>query len=445
MYKKSNYNVVVDKLENGEILIYNTLNNTFGIMNVKTQEIYDNIEKCNELDLPQIENDDDFKDLLKYGYIIPCENNELMYLKFNSQYQKFKNNECNLTIAPTLDCNMACPYCYEEKKSISMDEKIQLVLSDFVKDVLVKNNYKKLHVSWYGGEPLLEIDIIKNISKNLIEICREQDVNYSASIITNGVLLDLDIAKILKNDCYVNRAQITIDGLPEYHNKRRILKDGKKSFDIICQNIDLCKDIMDIGVRINVDTNNMENVQSLCNYFINEKKWVDNVFFYLAPVENYTDGCYFSDTNCLSNEEFAKLDLAFVEKLYQLNSDAIRKKLYPIRKNNFCAAVTYGNYVIDPEGYLYTCWNVIGKKEKSIGNIIEKNVMSNEYLKWLTYEPDKKCTECSMLPICMGGCPYEYFRRGEPFCEKKILNYKEKLKIAYRDYMIYKKTKFNML
>lgn len=435
MYQKSKYNVIVDQLENGEILIYNTLNNTFGIMNVKTQEIYNNIEKLEEQDVRKMEEDDNFKDLIKYGYITSCENNEEMYLKFNSQYQKFKNNEFNLTIAPTLDCNMACPYCYEDKKSISMDEKVQFVLVDFVKRILEENNYKKLNVSWYGGEPLLELDIIRKISENLIQLCQKKEIQYGASIVTNGVLLDLETAKILRNECYVDRAQITIDGLPEYHNKRRILKDGKKSFDIICKNIDDCMDFINIGVRIDVDKNNMDNIQELLSYFIDEKRWIDKVFFYLAPVENYTDSCYFSSTNCLSNEEFGELDLEVVKRLYRLKPDIIRKKLYPVRKSNFCAAVTYGNYVVDPEGYLYTCWNVIGQKERAIGNIIENNIMSNEYLKWITYEPNKKCVECSIFPICMGGCPYEYFRRGEPFCEKKIFNYKGKLKIAYEDYV----------
>ena len=392
-------------------------------MNVKTQEIYNNIEIFEEQEIRKIEEDDNFKDLIKYGYVTRCENDEEMYLKFNSQYQKFKNKECSLTIAPTLDCNMACPYCYEDKKSISMNEKIQLVLIDFVRKILEENNYKKLNVSWYGGEPLLELEVIRKVSKNLIQLCQEEEVQYGASIVTNGVLLDSETAKILKNECYVDRAQITIDGLPEYHNKRRILKDGKESFDIICRNIDNCMDIINIGVRVNADKNNMYNIQKLFYYFNDEKKWTDRVFFYLAPVENYTDNCYFSNTNCLSDEEFGRLDLEIVKKMYQLKPDMIRKNLYPVRKNNFCAAVTFGNYVVDPEGYLYTCWNVIGQKERAVGNIIENKIMSNEYLKWITYEPDKKCVECSVFPICMGGCPYEYFKRGEPFCEKKIFNY----------------------
>lgn len=440
IYKKSKYNVIIDKLENGNKLIYNTLKNTYGIMNIETQKIYDNIENFQEKDIETIKENGNFKDLVKYGYIISYEDDELMYIKFDSQYQKFKSKQCNLTIAPTLDCNMACPYCYEDKKAICMDERVQIVLYDFVKELLEYNNYKVLHVSWYGGEPLLELNIIKKISKSLIELCKKLDVEYSASIVTNGVLLDLETANILKNDCCVNRAQVTIDGLPEYHNKRRILKNGENSFDIICKNIELCKEIITIGIRINVDTNNMNNIHNLCDYFMSEKKWTDKVFFYLAPVENYTDSCYFSNTNCLSDDEFAQLDLNMIEALYQLNPDIIRNGLYPLRKSNYCSAVTYGSYVIDPEGYLYTCWNVVGKKDKAIGNIIDKNIISNEYLKWLTYEPDKKCEECSVFPICGGGCPFEYFRRGKPFCEKKIINYKEKLKIAYRDYERCKKT-----
>ena len=83
-----------------------------------------------------------------------------------------------------------------------------------------------LSIDWYGGEPLLEMDLIKNMSKQFIAICQEKEVQYNSSMVTNGYHLTPQIAKELK-ELKVENIQITIDGPEDIHNARRILANGR--------------------------------------------------------------------------------------------------------------------------------------------------------------------------------------------------------------------------
>lgn len=431
MFKRSLFNITVHILENNDILVFNTMSTAFAKMDQVTQKLYNNIE---HLDFDRLEDSKSKKSIelmLQHGFIISKEIDELSVIKLRGLIAKFMNNKLILTIAPTLDCNMACPYCFEKRQKSRMNKDIQHNLVEFVIKSLDSRRCKHFHVTWYGGEPLLEVSAIVELSKQFMNLCKERDITYTATIITNGVLLTRDTAIKLK-ELNVSRAQITIDGLPEYHNNRRILLDGRDSFNIIMNNIEDCKDLIEIFVRINVDKTNMENINELTNYFLKEKGWNKNPCFYIAPVIEYEHNC--GKTACINGEEYCNLDSYTTQLRYQFNPKSVRNELYPQRKSLGCAAQQYGNYIVDPDGDLYTCFNVIGNKKDKIGNICTPLNISNAHAKWLLHEPPKKCLSCQLLPICAGGCPYEYFLHGQPMCDKKIYSFKNRLKLAYYDY-----------
>ena len=440
-YKVSNFNIEVEVLDNKNILMYNTLTSSFGIMDPSTKQIYDEIEQLGEVDIEKIKDNNNFKTLVEYGYIVPEEFNEYEYIKFQSQYSKYNSNALTLTIAPTINCNMDCPYCYEKKEDISMSEEVKIVLYDFVKDYLETKKCSEFYVSWYGGEPLMDLDTIIDLSNKFIKLCQDKNINYNSSIVTNGVLLDRDTALIISNQCNVKMAQITIDGMPDYHNSRRLLKDGRDSFDIIIKNIESIKDIINISVRVNVDKENMPNIDDLSDFLLYEMGWTDNPSFYLAPVEKYNNS-YCNE--CINEKEFSDLSINLLKKQYDANPNMnYNYKLYPQRRVNFCSAVRTGNYVVDPDGDLYTCWNLVGQKEKKIGNIIQKNSMNTEYIKWLLHEPIGRCLSCKLLPACSGGCPYQAIINGKSKCDMTLKNYKDTLKLAYNKFI--EKKNNNML
>ena len=89
---------------------------------------------------------------------------------------------------------------------------------------------------------------------------------------------------------------------------------------------------------------------------------------------------------------------------------------------------------------MYKCWNDVGNEERAVGNVKnlkdiipdEKMYMRNvEYLLWSPFNYEN-CKECNLLPICMGGCPYNGEKLGDmPDCEKWRYNLEDVLKLTY--------------
>ena len=98
------------------------------------------------------------------------------------------SNEFALTILTTSSCNARCPYCFEKgiKHSTLSIEKADKVIG------FILNNYhnKPLHISWFGGEPLLEKNAICKLSEQFIRICKARCIPYTAQIVTNGFCLN---------------------------------------------------------------------------------------------------------------------------------------------------------------------------------------------------------------------------------------------------------------
>lgn len=436
-YKKSVFNIIVDELSSGDALVFNSFHSTFGIMDTATRSIFEEIENMDPASFVKEKDSEAFSILLKNGFIVPLELDELSLIDLENQRSKFDSSKIALTIAPTLSCNMACPYCFEQNLSGRMSETVQEALCIFVEKRIEDSNCKQLHITWYGGEPLLAVDIISSLSHRLISLCESKNVGYTASIITNGVFLTREVAEQLRS-LKVLRAQVTLDGMAEYHNKRRVLKNGGDSFGIIVKNIDSCYDLLDISVRVNVDEGNIDNIEQFVSFLLNEKGWKNNPSVYLAPVENYTDAEYFEHTKNTDLSKFIQHDAALLEETCGMDNDKPNPRLYPRRRSSFCQAVVSSTYVVDPEGYLYKCWNVIGNKQKAVGTLANNDRLNIEGLKWLSYKPSDECYACPYLPICLGGCPYQYIEKGKHSCGTIKQTTIMRLKLAYQQYLLSK-------
>ena len=364
--------------------------------------------------------------------------NELHALEAKSTIGRFSiaNSTLGLTIATSLNCNMACTYCYEgrtEVNKIDMNEEVQANVFEFVKNHFDGKNIKSLQIVWYGGEPLLNKTAIYNLSEKFKALCEENQAHYSANIVTNGILLDGETARRLKEECDVSMAQITIDGTREQHDKKRVYLHGESSFDLIINNIEVSREYLHIALRVNVDKDNADSVDDLKNFF-KDKGWERNPFISPSPIRDY--GNCNHDTSCiLSSKDFAEFETKQIEVDYSVDEKNVTR-VYPTRTNYYCGAQRLNSFVIDPEGHLYNCWNDVGILEKSFGDVKKGYDLNQNYTKWLLSTPQPKCMKCQFLPICQGGCPYHYVDGGEPQCLNWASDYKARLKLAYKDHVI---------
>lgn len=137
---------------------------------------------------------------------------------------RYNTKRFSLTISPTMSCNFKCIYCFEKGHTGKG------VMDDFTIDNLIVflqarlNGVETLHISWFGGEPLLAMPVIEKLSQKMISFCIAKKIEYSASIITNGYLYKPKIAERLK-ELKVKKVQITLDGPEETHDNRRPFVD----------------------------------------------------------------------------------------------------------------------------------------------------------------------------------------------------------------------------
>jgi len=421
--KASRYNFILESDEKG-YLIYNGLSGGFAKISCKEYEIYKKIIDGEQLD----DQKKLIKEFRKGFFVLPDEFDELGYLRVMANIRRFQTNNLSLTIAPTLDCNFACIYCFEEKSKVYMDKKVEKETLNFIEKRLPTVN--SLSISWYGGEPLLAMNTIENISKNLISKSEELGFKYRGYIVTNRYLLTKKVAEKLR-DLAVYGAQITIDGPRNIHNKRRPLRNGKGTFDTIFENFMASVDILDnIAIRVNIDKTNRKYIPKLIDFF--KDSGLEKIAsIYFSPVRRLTQVCE-SAVGCYEErKEFSKEE---VELYKYLDEKGFKISIFPKPLYGFCGAIQLNSFLIGPEGNLYKCWNTIGMKDKMIGNVSEGITYPHRFIDWMKWDQfaGKECLKCKVLPICMGGCPYTGMTTGVE-CESWKYNLLEMLKLYYKN------------
>lgn len=253
-YKFSQYNII-SKIKD-EVIIFNTISLAMGVLDSKYIRVFKEMDKdkLNTLD------EDEKEILFRNGFIIKDDYSEQSYLKEKYWNNKFNSNILNMSIMTTLECNFRCVYCFEERRKSILLESTQRGICNYIKKNI--NSYEKVHIDWYGGEPLLQKDIIVTLSKKIISICNENEVDYSASITTNGYLLEKWTEQELL-ECNIRSVQVTLDGTKEQHDLRRKLIDGKGTYEKIVHNLKQIENIVEIDLRVNVDYSNISNIEAL--------------------------------------------------------------------------------------------------------------------------------------------------------------------------------------
>ncbi|WFD10772.1 radical SAM/SPASM domain-containing protein [Tepidibacter hydrothermalis] len=433
--KKSNYNYIFE-VKDGKKLAFNSMSCALAEIDQDFSDVLENIENI-DIDTVNEQKKELIENMRQGNYIIDDAVDELKQIKFRHFKGKYENNSLSITIAPTLNCNFKCPYCYETPDTHIMDEAVQQSIIDRVEKQL--QTVKNVQVTWYGGEPLLAKDIIWNVSEKIMNLCEQYGANYYSFIVSNGYLIDDEtIENLIKYK--ITNIQVTIDGPKEIHDKRRIQKSGKGSFDKILYNVKKLKEKgFNINIRINIDKTNVARVEELLDILkLND---LNGLSITLGQVTAYTQACSSVSGSCLNNEEYAVTSLDIQKILNDKEFEVQDYPYYPGIKANYCCADQINAFVIDPWGDMYKCWNDIGLKEKSVGNItkeLEENDDINQVMNqidWLTQNPfdEEDCVECDLLPICMGGCPYNKKENKKLSCEKWKYNMKEILAYTYQN------------
>lgn len=399
--KLSKY-VVIKKINNDYIL-FSTISKKIIKVN---QKFYDELININPNQLNEIKSDE-LKYLVDSYFLISDDVDEKNIVEYLLDKDRLNQEIFSSYIAFSTLCNFACVYCYEEgqtKRNFVMNEDILQKTIDWYKNVISKNNYKKCKITLFGGEPLLHKDLIRKFVTEIYEYTNKNKVELKFGIITNGYLIDQEIVDFM-NRHGLEEIQITIDGVGKIHDERRPLRNGGPTFDIIINNIKhIAKFNGRFLFRVSFDKNNIPHVKELLNYLKNLN--IKNDYqIYLAPIHQTTcqneQTCSFCSRN--TSEDLNEL-LALYTELYGYMHD-IGISVPKFISNGPCMTVSNDTVLVDPEGKLFKCVEMIGIDNLSIGNVNNFNY-DQKLTSFIGHPLFKKCiaNDCKYVCLCGGGC-----------------------------------------
>lgn len=389
----SKYNYLFQ--EGDAFYIYNSMSNSFAELDAETYRFL--VQKSKDTTV-EVEDAELQAVLRRMKVLVDSDKDSFLRLKYKFMLRRFANTQLSLTINPTLDCNFACPYCFEGKHpQVYMTDMVEAEVLKFVKR---HEEAKALTVTWFGGEPLLAFTRMLSLTEKFLKL----DMVYEAGMITNGYLLTDRVISNLSN-LRIKSIQVTLDGLREVHDGRRCLKNGHPTFDRIIDNIKrthaICPDIK-LNVRVNIDRTNENDFLELYDLF--QKDEFEGI--HLTPA--FVDDIENVNKCVLDSEEQNSYINALLRK-----HGIVFERFYPELRHE-CFIRNPNSVVIGPEGELYKCWNDVGKKDRIYGYLDGK--ITNEpllfrYLAASDPFDDQQCRECLLLPVCGGGCPYNRIKR----------------------------------
>ncbi|NCO54749.1 MAG: hypothetical protein COS14_02140 [Bacteroidetes bacterium CG02_land_8_20_14_3_00_31_25] len=409
MNKLSEYNIIIEG--DTKFIYLNTITGSIVGLNQKEHSIVQK-EFNNLIDFeekyPTI-----FKKFYNFGYIIDEKRNEKEEILFYKKQSVFLDREYRLFLHPTLDCNFNCWYCYEEHPKEKITEETSQRIKKHIE--YMSDRISGLHLSWFGGEPLMYYDeIVEPMSLFAKNIMEQKGLTFINSISTNAYYINKKMIEGFKK-IKLSTFQITLDGNREKHNKVRNF-NGEPSFDVICNNIiDICNEINDasITLRINYDNKTLDYEPDFISIFpenIRHKLRIDFQRVWQTR-----------DENCLKTEPINNKLLQWMEFAAKLGFNVNFTKLQP-HIPYACYVDKYYHLEIDHEGKVYKCTAKGYTPEYEVGKLREDGIVElnaeNEAKRFhkLTVE-NEMCLNCKYLPMCGGSCTQNSMEvNGEPIC-----------------------------
>ncbi len=332
------------------------------------------------------------KDML---FITDCENEREFYTK-NKLIQKQKN-KLGLTILPTTTCNARCHYCYQSTISgKAMDRLTQENLFDFIK----KRCPDRLHITWFGGEPLLNTAAIDYISDN----CIKHNINFYSTIITNGYCIDKYLEK-MKSSWRIKSAQITIDGINEKYNKCKnyIYKDSSPFEKVITNIHNLIENGIQVAIRMNFDKNNYLDILEAIDYIHEKFGNHKNLRIYANNIYGEPDSFHLEDNTNIYLLVYKKLiNYGYINNIRDL-------RIYA--RDSYCFIYDENHFVVSPKGELFKCEHaILDDCTGKIGNLEQGITSQTNYDFWQNENiPYPECQNCKFWFVCQGGCKHQQY------------------------------------
>ena len=336
---------------------------------------------------------------------------------------KFKDLQIDIKARPTQlkalclhiahDCNMCCKYCFAGEGEYSGDRSLMsFEVGKRALDFLIEQSgsRKNLEVDFFGGEPLLNFDVVKQLVAYARSIEKEKGKNFRFTLTTNGVLLNDEVMEWANKECY--NVVLSLDGRKETNDRMRRTRNDKGTYDLILPKFQkMAKERNQQGYYIR-GTYTHYNTD-----FANDILHLADLGFEQLAMEPVV-------TDPKMDYALQESDIPKLKDQY----DLLAKEM--CKRNREGKGFTFFHYMIDleggpciykrisgcgvgtdymavtPWGDLYPCHQFVGDEKFLLGNVFDgvKNTdIVNEFKLCNVYSREA-CQDCFAKLYCSGGC-----------------------------------------
>ena len=316
------------------------------------------------------------------------------------------------------DCNLKCEYCFAAKGDFGCGR--ELMTLDTAKKAInflinKSEGRRNLEVDFFGGEPLMNFNVIKDTVAYARSIEQKYNKNFRFTITTNGLLLDDEKIDFINRE--MDNVVLSLDGRKKINDKLRLTKSGKSSYEMIVpkyQKLIKNRKDKDYYVRGTFTKNNLDFSE-------------DVIHMYNLGFENMSIEPVVSDPRL--NYSIKEEDL---EKIFE-EYEVLAKKIIEIKKKN--KKINFFHFMIDlekspcaikkfkgcgcgneyvavtPNGDIYPCHQFVGQDGFKMGNLNDNTFdqkLKNKFSSNNIYSKDE-CRKCWAKYFCSGGCSANNF------------------------------------
>lgn len=383
--------------------------------------------------LPLLDDERDAVALLEdNGFLVSDRTTERQSIDGYFNVIKSSTEELHITVLTTLQCNFACDYCFQgdhgdyNKFADKMSLETARRVADWIERELDRVRPAKLHMMFFGGEPLLNLPVMYAIAERMKAATLARGLRQTISIITNGLLLTPEIVDRMV-PWGLDGVKITLDGDRDTHNRMRPLRGGQGTFDRIIQNIGAVAGKIRVGIGGNFDESSVDSYPDLLR-FLGEQDFAGRLakvnfkpivrtgpsvpkgVLTLTPVN--ADGKPLGGT-CMtsagSGGGTACDSCGFAADSMSFLREETKKHGFPTPDGVHggpCHVHMQHAHTIGPDGSLYACAGFTGDKSQSTGHIDDRfdPVRQASREKFDRLSPWSECGDCAYIPVCAGGC-----------------------------------------
>ncbi|MGN0452463.1 MAG: thioether cross-link-forming SCIFF peptide maturase [Ruminococcus sp.] len=310
-------------------------------------------------------------------------------------------------------CNLNCSYCFASQGKYHGERAVMSYeVGKRALDFLVENsgNRRNLEVDFFGGEPLMNFGVVKDLVKYARSIEKEKGKNFRFTLTTNGVLIDDDVIDFANRE--MSNVVLSLDGRKEIHDRFRVDYSGKGSFDCIVpkfQRLVKAREGKNYYMRGTFTHANPD--------FLNDIKAMLDLGFTELSMEPVV--CAEGDPSQLTDK-----DIEIVKEQYEKLAELMLERRRQGRP------FTFYHYMIDlkggpciykrisgcgsgteymavtPWGDLYPCHQFVGEEEYRLGSVFEgvTNTEKQQEFADCNVYARKECRSCWARLYCSGGC-----------------------------------------